>query len=60
MVHDSLCTLKTKYQMSGTVKKGYIKLLNMKCVGSFGDCDVRLRVDGTHFRANGQVNNFML
>lgn len=46
MVHDSLCSLKTKYQMSGNIKKGSLKIINIKCLGSFGDSSVLIRIDG--------------
>lgn len=60
MVHDSLCALKIKTKMSGTVKKGVLKIINIKCTGPFGDAEVKLKIDSISFSANGQINNYLL
>jgi len=46
MVHDSLCVLKVKSQLSGQLDKGYLKLVNIKCDGIFGDVEANIVVDG--------------
>ena len=60
MVHDSLCMFKIKSSISGELKKGYIKIVNMKCTGVFGDINVKMSVDGANLIGNGLVGNYLL
>ena len=60
MVHDSLCVFKITSKMSGELTHCYLKTANLKCVGTFGDAQVNMTIDGVSLIGNGLVGNYLL
>lgn len=60
MVHDSLCIFKVKSQLKGQLKKGQIKIINIKCDGILGDIETFIDIDGVKFSAKGLIGNYLL
>jgi hypothetical protein len=60
MVHDSLCLLNVKAQLSGQAEQGQLRVLNAKCEGPFGDIRARITVDGVSLHCDGLIGSFLL
>lgn len=60
MVHDNLLKLKVKSRFTGIIKKGILRLINVKCTGSFGKIAVSISSDSVYKHMVGQIGNYLL
>ena len=60
MAHDNLLKLKVKSRFTGIIKKGVLRLINVKCTGSFGKIAVSISSDSVHKHMVGQIGNYLL
>ncbi len=60
MIHDDLLKFKVKSRSTGTIKKGILKIINMKCTGPFGQSQVSITVDSINKQAVGQIGNYLM
>lgn len=60
MVHDSLLKFTVKSRFQGVVKRGILKIINLKCMGPMGKVETAISVDSTSRLVVGQVGNYLL
>lgn len=52
--------LKVRSKFTGIIKKGILRLINVKCTGSFGKIAVYISSDSVYKHMVGQIGNYLL